>query len=68
MICDVIYPDPESVCGSNGETYSQSCEIELENCKNPGLDITEECKGECPCTLPPSKITIGNLLSKALKK
>ena len=62
IICD---PDPESVCGSNGKTYSESCEIELENCRNPGLDIKEECKGECPCdksTLAPSKITIGNLL------
>ena len=63
LICDVVNPYPESVCGSDGKTYPESCKIHVENCRNPGLNITEECKGECPCdksTPPPSNKTIGN--------
>ena len=47
LVCDIAMPG--TVCGSNGKTYSESCKIHLENCLNPGLNISEECKGECPC-------------------
>ncbi|KAJ8048006.1 Four-domain proteases inhibitor [Holothuria leucospilota] len=41
--CPLIY-DP--VCGSDGETYGNSCTFEVEQCKNPGLKSL--LPGECP--------------------
>ena len=37
------------VCGSNGETYSNDCLLELAACENPEQNITLECEKKCPC-------------------
>ena len=37
------------VCGSNGETYSNDCLLEIAACENPEQNITVECRKKCPC-------------------
>ena len=47
-----LTPCPEvndPVCGSNGEVYGNSCLLGAVACQNPEKNITEDCKGECPC-------------------
>ena len=39
----------DPVCGSNGEVYGNSCILGNAACQNPEKNITEDCKGECPC-------------------
>ena len=41
--------DNDPVCGSNGEVYGNSCLLRSVACQNPEKNITEDCKGECPC-------------------
>ena len=42
------YPyDP--VCGTDGETHANACELEIAACYNPQMNITVACKGRCPC-------------------
>ncbi|XP_017778279.1 PREDICTED: turripeptide Gsp9.3-like [Nicrophorus vespilloides] len=36
------------VCGSNGQTYANHCELKCETAKYADLKI--ECHGRCPCT------------------
>ena len=44
------------VCGSNGKTYGNDCELERAACQNPFLTITKQCKGQCPCSNCPREL------------
>ena len=37
------------VCGSNDETYSNDCLLEIAACESPEQNITVECRKKCPC-------------------
>uniref|UniRef100_A0A8W8K153 Kazal-like domain-containing protein n=1 Tax=Magallana gigas TaxID=29159 RepID=A0A8W8K153_MAGGI len=43
-ICPFIYLP---ICGSNGRTYSNECELNVENCLNK-THITRLSQGSCP--------------------
>ena len=43
-ICPEVY---KPVCGSNNETYSNECELEVAACKNPSEDIEKKSDGPC---------------------
>ncbi|KAG3244273.1 hypothetical protein PI124_g10928 [Phytophthora idaei] len=47
------------VCGSNGETYSNSCYLRLASCKSNN-EITEAGGGECASTPSPVKSSTGS--------
>jgi hypothetical protein len=43
-VCMEIY-DP--VCGSDGKSYSNACELEVASCQSPKLKLTQVSEGEC---------------------
>lgn len=44
---EICYALHDPVCGTDGKTYSNSCYLEVEACKNPHLNLTVDYKGEC---------------------
>ena len=63
--------DFRPVCGSNGEVYANRCILETVACQNPDKNITEDCKGECPCddsTSPTPDITTQKKSTKKPRK
>ena len=44
-------PIPGAVCGNDGITYQDSCQLLCASCEKPELE--EKCKGYCPCVEPP---------------
>ena len=43
-VCITLW-DP--VCGSDGVTYGNDCELNVASCQNPGLNIIEAHSGQC---------------------
>jgi agrin len=48
--CEETCPMTHSpVCGSNYKTYYNECEMRVDACKKPDLNIYQLNEGECPC-------------------
>ncbi|CAI5733289.1 unnamed protein product [Hyaloperonospora brassicae] len=43
-VCPAVYTP---VCGSNGMTYGNACELGIASCKNPDLHLTKVSDGAC---------------------
>ena len=56
-ICpQVCLTEWKPVCGSNGKTYGNDCELERASCQNPFETITKQCEGQCPCSNCPREL------------
>ncbi|EGZ06760.1 hypothetical protein PHYSODRAFT_529929, partial [Phytophthora sojae] len=42
------WPEDAPVCGSNGITYENACELDLAKCNDSGLNVTQVSTGACP--------------------
>ena len=57
QICpQVCLTEWKPVCGSNGKTYGNDCELERASCQNPFETITKQCEGQCPCSNCPREL------------
>ncbi|XP_069938067.1 four-domain proteases inhibitor [Cherax quadricarinatus] len=44
---EICYALHDPVCGTDGKTYSNSCYLRVEACKNPHLKLSVDYNGEC---------------------